>query len=231
LRVKKSSLLLLVAASLGLGALLVTAIIRVANFEIFRRTAEDVESSVGQQILVMRTRGGLLEVSSINAVEIFDRRFIYSILGVRIGETVSRIRVPATYRYRIALAPEWRVLRTSDVFIVVAPPVEPSLPVAVDLSRMEKEVSGNWILAALTSTRDLEDLERGITAQLARKAVSPAYIRLQREHARRTVDEFVRKWLVTQVAWKLSERPRLEVLFADEPVRSIDTFIGREQKN
>ena len=51
---------------------------------------------------------------------------------------------------------------------------------------------------------------------LARKAVSPAYIALQQEYARKTVEEFVAKWLRTQTQWQLERQPRLEVRFASE---------------
>lgn len=188
------------------------------GFHVWQRTAGETSSAAPQEILVMRTNGGLLEVSTIRATEVFDRKFVYSVLGVPVGRTVNRIRVPAYYRYRIALAPEWRVSRTGDSFTVVAPPVKPSLPVAVDLSRMEKEASGTWVLALFTSTRDLNELEKGITAQLARKAVSPAYLALQQEYARKTVEEFVAKWLRTQTQWRLERQPRLVVRFASEPV-------------
>jgi hypothetical protein len=139
-------------------------------------------------------------------------------MGIAVGETVPRIRVPAVYRYHIELAPEWRVLRSKDVFTVVVPAVQPSLPVAVELKRMEKQASGTWVLLPFTETDALDALEREITGKLARKAVSPAYIQLQREHARNTVTEFVGKWLVTQVQWQSASRPRIRVLFADEPV-------------
>ena len=72
------------------------------------------------------------------------------------------------------------------------------------------------MLALFTNTQDLNELERGITAQLARKAVSPAYIALQQEYARKTVEEFVAKWLRTQTQWQLERQPRLEVRFASE---------------
>lgn len=188
------------------------------GFHVWQRTAGETSSAAPQEILVMRTNGGLLEVSTIRATEVFDRKFVYSVLGVPVGRTINRIRVPAYYRYQIALAPEWRVSRTGDSFTVVAPPVKPSLPVAVDLSRMEKEASGTWVLALFTSTQDLNELEKGITAQLARKAVSPAYLALQQEYARKTVEEFVAKWLRTQAQWQLERQPRLEVRFASEPL-------------
>ena len=34
---------------------------------------------------------------------------MYSVLGHEVGETVAHIRVPATYRYHIELAPKWKV--------------------------------------------------------------------------------------------------------------------------
>jgi len=163
----------------------------------------------------MRTRGGLLEVSTIRAHEQFDKKFVYSVLGVTVGETVPHIRVPAVYRYHIELAPEWKIVRTDEVFTVVTPPVKPSLPVAVDLARMEKDVGGSWVLIPFNEHEDLNALEREITARLAEKAGSPVYLQMQREAARRTVAEFVRKWLVTQESWKAARQPRIEVMFGD----------------
>jgi hypothetical protein len=202
----------------GVAVLLALAYRALTGFHVWERTAGAPGSSAPQELLVMRTSGGLLEVSTIRATEVFDRKFVYSVLGVPVGRTLSRIRVPAYYRYQIALAPEWRVLRTGDRFTVVAPAVRPSLPVAVDLSRMEKDASGTWVLAFFSNTQDLDELEKGITAQLARKAVSPAYIALQQEYARKTVEEFVTKWLRTQSQWQLERQPRLEVRFANEPL-------------
>ena len=144
-------------------------------------------------------------------------------MGIAVGETVPRIRVPAVYRYHIELAPEWRVVRSKEVFAVVVPGVKPSLPVAVDLKRMEKQASGTWVLLPFTETEALDALEREITGKLARKAVSPAYIELQREHARKTVSEFVNKWLMTQVQWQSASSPRVSVRFEDEPVGSPDS--------
>jgi len=158
---------LVAVVSLCLGAALAVVVMKVASFEPWATRSGPVRSPVGDEIMVMRTPGGLLEVSRINATEEFDTRFVHLLLGVPVGETVPRIRVPAVYRYHIELAPQWRVLRTSDTFTVVAPPVKPSLPVAVDLGRMEKESSGTWVLLPFTGTQALDDLERQLTARLA----------------------------------------------------------------
>lgn len=86
---------------------------------------------------------------------------------------------------------------------------------AVDLARMEKDVGGTWYLVPFNEVADLDDLEREITAMLAQNAQSGTYRRLQREAARKTVTEFVAKWLVTQQEWKDAESPRVEVLFEE----------------
>ena len=57
------------------------------------------------------------------ATEVIDTVFTHTLLGVPVGETQPRIRVPAVYRYGIELEDELRVLRTNKVFTVVAPSV------------------------------------------------------------------------------------------------------------
>lgn len=176
----------------------------------------EVDSGIGEEVLVMRTPGGLLEVSTLHASEHFDQTIEYTLLGIKVGKTVPHIRVPAVYRYHIELAPEWPVRRVGHEFTVVAPRVKPSLPVAVDLGRMQKDVGGSWVLVAFNATEDLDVLERQVTAKLAAKASSPAYIQMQREHARQTVKEFVEKWLLTQPRWRDDSRRTIRVRFADE---------------
>lgn len=179
------------------------------------KTGEEVASGPGTEILVMRTPGGELEVARIIATEQFDKKFVYSVLGAEVGKTVAHIRVPATYRYHIELAPEWEVTRRGEVFKVITPPVKPTLPVAVDLAKMEKDVGGDWYLVVLNDQQDLDALEREITAKLEEKAKSDVYVGWQRDGARKTVTEFVEKWLVTQQAWKAAEKPRIEVEFGE----------------
>ena len=80
-----------------------------------------VRSAPRDEVLVLRTPGGLLEVSRIQTTEVFDATVRHTILGVDIGETMPRIRVPAVYRYHVELEPEWRVVRSDGVFTLVAP--------------------------------------------------------------------------------------------------------------
>ena len=211
----------LVVAASCVGAALAFAYMKIDSYRPWSSTRGEVRFGSPEEIMVMRTRGGLLEVSRIHATETFDTKFIHTLVGIPVGETVPRIRVPVVYRYHIELAPEWNVLRTGAEFTVVAPPVQPSLPVAVDLGRMEKEASGTWVLLPFTETDALDVLERELTAKLADRAVMPAYIQLQREHARQTVKEFVSKWLVTQAKWESESRSDIRVYFADETIGSV----------
>lgn len=179
----------------------------------------DVHSSVGRDILVMRTPGGLLEVSTVRATELFDTKYVYSLLGMKVGETAPHIRVPAMYRYHVELAPEWVIRRSGETFSVIAPAVKPSLPVAVDLAQMQKDVGGTWYLIPFGDAEDLDALEKRITAKLEEKARSSVYVNMQRDAARKTVREFVEKWLITQQEWKVAQRPTIVVIFSDEAPR------------
>jgi hypothetical protein len=212
---KRKVLLVAAVAALCAGALLSLGYVKLHDFAFWSRTGGEVRSGMGTEILIMRTPGGLLEVSSMRMTEQFDKRFVYEVLGLQVGETVAHVRVPATYRYHIELAPLWKIERTDEVFRVVTPPVKPSLPVAVDLARLEQDEGGTWLLLPFNADADREALLREITGKLAQKAASPAYLALQREDARKTVTEFVEKWLVTQEPWKSAKQPRIEIVFSD----------------
>jgi hypothetical protein len=212
---KRKLVLVTVVSALGVVALFSLGYRKLGDFAFWSRTGSEVRSGMGTEILFMRTPGGLLEVSSMRMTEQFDKRFVYEVLGLEVGETVAHVRVPATYRYHIQLAPLWEIERTDEVFRVVTPPVKPSLPVAVDLAHLEQDEGGTWLLLPFNADADREALLREITGKLEQKAASPAYLALQREDARKTVTEFVEKWLVTQEPWQSAKQPRIEVVFSD----------------
>ena len=167
-------------------------------------------------MVVMRTSGGLLEVSTINSEERFDSTTNHSVLGVSLGKTVSHIRVPAVYRYHISLAKEWTLRSTGGTLLVIAPPVQPSLPVAIDTGKLEGFSSGIW--SPITGTASIFTLQKTITEKLAKKASTSELMLLQRESARMTVTEFVQKWIVEQPQWKGTKTPVVLAFFSDEPL-------------
>ncbi len=205
-----------VLLSAGLLASVVANVLLTMGAVRDRREPAVSTAATGQPI-VMRTEGGRLEVARIQAQEGFQTQQDHTVLGVPVGSTVTRIRVPAHYRYTIELAPEWKLHLRDDAVLVIAPRIRPSLPVAIDTGRLEKEVSGIW--SPFTGEAQLDRLQRTITRTLEGKASSAAYIDLQREAARTTVREFVSKWL-------LANRPAaankpVRVHFADEPIESL----------
>lgn len=172
------------------------------------------------QIEVIRTKGGLLQVSSIRSPESFQATRPHDLLGIDLGATTTHIRVPAVFNYHIELAREWTVrVRPDKTVLVIAPVVRPTLPVAVDTAKLERYAEGVW--SFITGTAELDALQRTITATLAVKAASPSYVQFQREAARQTVTEFVQQWLLTQERWKAVRGLAVKVYFADEPIGAL----------
>ncbi|WP_036168788.1 hypothetical protein [Massilia sp. 9096] len=179
------------------------------------------ESSTIGAPIVMRTRGGLLEVSAISATEQFEATDAHSFLRIHLGSTVGQIKVPAVYRYHIELAPEWKIRFRNKTFVVIAPAVQPTLPVAIDTKGIRQQSTGIW--SVVTGSAVLDKILHSISPGLNAKAATPAYIRLQREAARSTVKEFVAKWLITQAQWKAYSAYPIQVYFADEPIQVLRT--------
>jgi len=209
---KLIALLVVIAASLGVGA----------YFGI--RNSGDKPPPIVvtglDEAIVMNTNGGLLEVSTVASTEVFTKETEHAlpVFNIHLGTTYSAIRAKATYRYHVALAPEWKFMRNDNTFIVIAPPVKPSLPVAIDLATLQAQANGTWSL--LTGNTQITALQKTITATLATKANLPQYIALQRETARKTVAEFVQKWVLSQEKWKGGSYT-VRVFFADEPIGQI----------
>lgn len=177
--------------------------------------------------VVLRTAGGRLEVAELKQVETFEVSRDHRLLGVPVGSSFSRIRVPAHYRSHVELAPEWRIALQPDGGVrVIAPRLQATLPVAIDTAQMEKESRGLWSL--FTGPEQLAALEKSITESLARKAVTAPVLARQREAARATVAEFVQKWLMTQTEWKPHAGKTVQVLFADEPIEALDAACGKD---
>lgn len=165
--------------------------------------------------VVMRTAGGLLEVATVTADEHFTRRDVMRVWGVSLGETVSEVRVPVTYRFHIALAREWVVTLEGNRAVVRAPELEASLPVAFDTGAMRKTTTNGW--ARFNKDENLAAAERAMSAELADRARSPQYLALVRDDARRTIAEFVTRWLLTEPRWKSGPGHSVVVVFPGEP--------------
>lgn len=201
-----------------IASLVINAIL-FAQWNRIERTHEQWGASI-DHVEVIRTKGGLLQVSTIHSPETFNATKPHNILGFDLGATTTSIRVLATYHYHIALAPEWKVrVRPDKSIVVIAPAVKATLPVAIDTATLERRSQGLWSI--LTGEFELDELQKTITATLGKKADSPSYVNFQRDAARKTVTEFVNKWLLTQDHLKKVRGNPVKVYFADEPIGAL----------
>ena len=152
------------------------------------------------QVIVLRTPGGMLEVATLNRVEEFGWQTTYSCplidCGKLLGATVTRLRVPVNYTYRIALAETWSLRREGSDYVLVVPAVLPAMPPAIDTAKLQMETRGAW----LSPGQDLnvQSTLRQLGPELERRATLPAYLLMQEPHAARTVAEFAQKWMKEQ---------------------------------
>lgn len=172
-----------------------------------------------EQVIVMPTAGGQLEVATVRSTEVFERKdpkFLDPKVfdKIDLGTTVSRIRADVTYRFHIKLDKAWRLELRDKTCIVRATAVEPTLPVAFDSATLEKDTRSGW--ARFNKTENLDALERSLTQQLAARA--PKYQSAAANSGRAVVAGFVRDWLLKQQLWGSGPDYNVIVLYSGEPV-------------
>ena len=114
---------------------------------------------------VFRTSGGLLEVAAVNTTAVFTKKSMLTVAGINVGTTVSQIQVRVNYRYQIELAKDWPTYMRDGRFMVIVPAVRPSLPVAIDTSRMLMLTQAGW--ARFNGRENLDSLLAEVTPQFA----------------------------------------------------------------
>jgi hypothetical protein len=176
----------------------------------------EVRSSIvaPEKPVVMRTKGGLLEVATVRALERFTREDSRDFWGLDLGTTVSQIQVPVTYRFHIEMAREWPIEVRGRTAVARAPAIKPSLPVAFDTTLMEKYTKAGW--ARFNKEENLAALERSMTPTLAERASGDAYRGLAEDAGRKTIAEFITTWLLKETDWKRDPAHKVVVLFPGE---------------
>ena len=164
---------------------------------------------------VTSTHGDVLELATLTSTETFSREESTTLAWgyLPTSTTSAEIRVPATYRYHLKLSGAWRLATRGNVCVVLAPPIAPSLPPAIDTARMEKRAASGW--ASFDKNEMLDNLEKDITRHLSKRAANTKHIDLVREQCRRSVAEFVQKWLVKNLQWP-EKLNAIVVVFPDE---------------
>ena len=122
--------------------------------------------------------------------------------------------MPVTFRYHIRLNDPWRLASRSNVCLVLAPTIRPSLPRAVHLDRIERRAESGW--ARFDKAENLAELERALTTRLNERAVDSVHSQAVREVCRRSVGEFVKNWLMREDYWRTDRFSVITVVFPDE---------------
>ena len=162
-----------------------------------RLHTRSVEETFRERITqVVSTEGDILELAQVEAEESFTRADSRSLFGdlVYLGTTISEIRVPVVFRYHLKLSDEWQIVIEDQEVRVLAPRVRPSLPPAIRTEGMEKKSASGWL--RFNAAENLAQLEKGLTPQMERRAGDKRHLDLAREASRKSVEQFVRKWVL-----------------------------------
>ncbi|HSR54330.1 MAG TPA: hypothetical protein VLV83_26180 [Acidobacteriota bacterium] len=175
---------------------------------------------------ITSTPGGNLEVATITQLEILTRENEQRIFwdAVSLGTSVSEIRLDATYRYHVRMDAHWQIDVSGQVCIVRAPPLQPSLPPAFDSASVEKHTQAGWL--RFDAQQQLDQLERDITSLLSTKAADPGHLNLAREEARKTIAQFVHRFLVQEDHWGPTRFRAIIVTFPDEQPATAPYHLG-----
>jgi hypothetical protein len=182
-----------------------------------RSSEERVEMLDPARVEMIRTPGGLLEVSAMEKVEEIGWRTSWDCPIVdcsSLPQTVSKIRVKAQYAYQIPLAAEWRLEPEGDHYKLTVPPLQLRRPVAFDTLGMEIETQAGVFSPAAAPNR--ENTIRHIGPELARRGATSAYMDTQQRTAEKTVREFASKWMIEQ--GKKPARPITVVFTGPNPL-------------
>jgi hypothetical protein len=176
---------------------------------------------------ITSTQGDILELAVSRSEETFKRADEKRVAWdwVYLGTTVAEIRVPATFRYHLRLSDPWKLATRGQVCVVLAPPIRSSLPPAIDTTGMEKRAESGW--ARFDKQASLDELERNLTGILEQRAGDREHMDLVREACRKSVAEFVRKWLLREQQWRKDGFTAIIVVFPDEVAVASDQELSR----
>jgi hypothetical protein len=168
------------------------------------------------RIVVIRTPGGMLEVATITREEEFgwSTRYQCPLIDCPaiLRKTVSKVRVPVHYVYRVPLAETWSLVPRGDHFELTVPGLEPQSPVAFETAKLQVETSRGWFTPPAHGNE--QALVRELGSELGRRSGQERYLTIAQPHASKTVEEFARKWMAEQ---KLPTDKPIRVRFRSSP--------------
>jgi hypothetical protein len=182
-----------------------------------RMISQDLTQTFRQSITeITSTEGDVLEVAVMRTDETVSRQDGKSVFNnmLSLGTTISEIRTPVVYRYHIKLSDPWRLRIEGSRCVVEAPALRPSLPPAIETQGMEKRSEAGWL--RFNAAENLAQLERDLTPTLQQRAGEKSNLNLVREPSRKSIGEFVQKWLLKQNDPNAVKIDSIVVVFPDE---------------
>ncbi len=182
-----------------------------------RMTSQQITESFRQSITeIVSTKGDVLEVATMQTDETITKYDMKTLFNdtVYLGTTVSEIRTPVVYRYHIQLSDEWQLRVEEGQCIVQAPALRPSLPPAIRTEGLEKKSEAGWL--RFNAVENMTALEKSLTPTLEKRAGNKQHLDLVREAARKSVAEFVQKWLLKEGQAASAGIRSITVIFPDE---------------
>ncbi len=177
----------------------------------------DIETSFRESITkITSTNGDILEVATLETNETVTRYDMKTALSemVYLGTTVSEIRTPVVYRYHVKISEDWQIQVQDGQCIVRAPAMRPSPPPAVRTDGMEKKSEAGWL--RFNAAENLAALEKSLTSTLERRAGNKVHLDSIREAARKSVAEFVKKWLLQDEVASTGGIRSITIIFPDD---------------
>jgi hypothetical protein len=194
----------------------VIALAGVGVYQVSRPLQERAPVFDPAKIMVIRTPGGMLEVATLTRDEEFGwtARYRCPLIDCPaiFKKTVSKVRVPVSYVYRVPLADAWELVLKGDHYELTVPALQPQSPVAFDTSKLEIETTRGWFRPPARGNE--QTLMRQVGLELQRRSEQEGYLAIANPYAAKTVQEFARKWMAEQ---KLSSDKRIEVRFRSSP--------------
>jgi hypothetical protein len=182
------------------------------------KTGEEKVSTLDMDaIVVVRTKGGKLQVSSLVKNEEFAWQTSWTCPLIdcnSLPKTVSEVRLPVHYTFAIPLASEWNLKFRGTHFELNVAKEEANIPPGLEVDKLEMRTSKGWFSPNVAENQI--SLMKHLGPELATRAVKSSYVSAQRDEARKTVAEFARRWMVEQGVGKDKADYPINVLFEGE---------------
>ena len=189
----------------------------IPDFLASKDVPEEGQSSDVDFPVVIRIKGGMLEVASVTGTRHFPKSTDPAILGQAIPYCREKASWAAPYKitYRLKLGERWPLRYHDGTLIARVPDLDPSLPVAFDSAKLRKGAEESCWFIPNQGTRDRA--LKSISPELEKLAKSQKTKNFARESARKTVTEFLRTWAFNQNAYgDLPPDTKIKVIFPGE---------------